>query len=372
MAIDRRPNGRYRARYRGPDRRTRSKTFDRKIDAQRWLTEQRGARDRGQWVDPAAGRVTLGELAPQWLERKRRLKPKTLASYESLLGSLVLPEFGELQLHQIDQPRVQGWVGAMTDRGLSPSRIRQAHQVLRAALGAAVGERRIGWNPAVGVEIPRDRHRETLFLNMAQGDRLAEETGPFRPLVLTLALCGIRWGEAVGLQVGKVNLLHRRLEITETLSEVAGRFEVVKPKNHRDRSVVAPRPVTTAIEPLVAGRPAEHLVFTAARGGPLRHSNFLRRVWQPAVAAARLPSGLRIHDLRHTAAALLISEGAHPKAVQSHLGHSSIQVTMDRYGHLFPEAFEDLAGRLEAAWEAQVVSQECPGVVSSLEESRMG
>jgi integrase len=91
------------------------------------------------------------------------------------------------------------------------------------------------------------------------------------------------------------------------------------------------------------------LVFTASEGGPLRHANFYKRIWRPARQAACVPDGLRIHDLRHTCAALLIAQGASPKAIQAHLGHSSIQVTFDRYGHLFPEDLEDLAARLDAA-----------------------
>ena len=93
-------------------------------------------------------------------------------------------------------------------------------------------------------------------------------------------------------------------------------------------------------------------MFTAAQGGPLRHSNFYKRVWRPAKEVAGVPEGLRIHDLRHTCAALLIAQGASPKAIQAHLGHSSIQVTFDRYGHLFPEDLEDLADRLDEARES--------------------
>jgi integrase len=90
-------------------------------------------------------------------------------------------------------------------------------------------------------------------------------------------------------------------------------------------------------------------VFTAPKGGRLRHNNFYQRLFCPALRHAGLPEQVRFHDLRHTCAALLIAQGAHPKAIQAHLGHSSIQVTMDRYGHLFPDALEHLADRLDAA-----------------------
>jgi integrase len=99
-------------------------------------------------------------------------------------------------------------------------------------------------------------------------------------------------------------------------------------------------------------RERESLVFKGPQGGPLRHSNFRGRVWLPAVEAASLPEDLRIHDLRHTCAALLVAQGAHPKAIQAHLGHSSIQVTLDLYGHIFPDEMDRLAERLDAAYAA--------------------
>jgi integrase len=101
----------------------------------------------------------------------------------------------------------------------------------------------------------------------------------------------------------------------------------------------------------LAARPhdPEAFVFSAQRGGRLRHNNFYQRLFCPALRRAGLPEQVRFHDLRHTCAALLIAQGAHPKAIQAHLGHSSIQVTMDRYGHLFPDALEHLADRLDAA-----------------------
>ena len=95
------------------------------------------------------------------------------------------------------------------------------------------------------------------------------------------------------------------------------------------------------------GTDPDGLVFTASNGSPLRNSNFTKNVWQPALETAQLPAALRIHDLRHTAAALLISKGAHPEAIKRHLGHSSIVVTMDVYGHLFPSEAESLAQALD-------------------------
>lgn len=91
------------------------------------------------------------------------------------------------------------------------------------------------------------------------------------------------------------------------------------------------------------------LVFTEPRGGPLRRKAFSADHWKPALERARIED-LRMHDLRHTCASLLIATGANPKAVQAHLGHSSIQVTFDRYGHLFPSDQEALADRMDEVY----------------------
>jgi integrase len=93
-------------------------------------------------------------------------------------------------------------------------------------------------------------------------------------------------------------------------------------------------------------------VFTTAKGQPLRGSNWRRRVWLLALEAAGLPPETRIHDLRHTYASLLIEQGHSPKSVQAHLGHSSITVTMDTYGHLYKEERERIAAGLETVYQA--------------------
>jgi len=95
-------------------------------------------------------------------------------------------------------------------------------------------------------------------------------------------------------------------------------------------------------------------LFTSAMGDPVRHRNFMRRNYKPAVMAAELPEGLRFHDLRHTCAALLIANGRHLEEVKDYLGHSSIRVTSDRYGHLFPKARAELADALDATFQNAV------------------
>jgi len=178
---------------------------------------------------------------------------------------------------------------------------------------------------------------------------------PYGTLVLLLAYGGLRWGKAAALRRGRCELLRSRIQIAESLAEVGGRLHFGPTKTYQRRTIVVPGFVRDLLVEHLAqyGDPdPQALVFTGSSGGPLRHSNFRGRIWLPALEAARLPEKVRIHDLRHTCAALLIAAGAHPKAIQAHLGHSSIVVTMDRYGHLFPDEMDRLAQQLDAVHDA--------------------
>jgi integrase len=140
------------------------------------------------------------------------------------------------------------------------------------------------------------------------------------------------------------------VEVAESLSEVDGRLIFGPTKTHQARQTALPQALTDTLAAHIdkyVEEDREALVFTAPEGGPLRIPNFRRRVWWAALDETELSRAVRIHDLRHTCASLLIAQGAHPKAIQQHLGHSSISVTFDRYGHLFPDDQDRLAAALD-------------------------
>lgn len=345
----------WRARYPGPDGRQHSKSFHTKDEAQRWLRSEVGKLDRGTWVDPAGGTRLYRDYAPDWLAGKVNIKEKTLAWYEGLLRSRVLPTFGAYQLRRIDPSNVRNWVSAMADEGLSPARIRHAHQVLRATLQQAVGDGLIGRNPADGVDLPRQDGREMLFLNAHELDRLAQIADSVRhgegALVTFLGYSGLRWSEVVALRHKSIDLISGRVSVAEAATEIGGRLVFGTPKSHRQRTVIVPRSIAGLLVTRLTMMSADRLVFSAPEGGPLRSSNFRKTVWLPAVErlGAEYPHllGLRVHDLRHTAASLAISCGANIKVVQRMLGHRNASMTLDRYGHLFTEDLEAVADRLE-------------------------
>jgi hypothetical protein len=125
---------RWRARYRDPSGRERSKSFARKVDAERFLRHVEADLVRGQWVDPHHGRTTVGELADRWFATTATLKPKTREDYRSLLDNHVLPAFGQRPVVSIDTLAIRGWLAGLVGGGLSPSRAKHAYYVLFAVL----------------------------------------------------------------------------------------------------------------------------------------------------------------------------------------------------------------------------------------------
>ena len=167
--------------------RQRSKSFRRKIDAERFMTSLEHAKHSGTYVDPAAGRMTVEEWSERWLAAQLHLKPKTLASYKSLLATCVLPRWGKVQMGRITFGAVAEWVNDMQREGRSASRVRQAYHLLTGMLNAAVKDGRLPRNPEIGVDLPRLTPIRRRYLRHDQLHALAYATGPYRVLVLTWA-----------------------------------------------------------------------------------------------------------------------------------------------------------------------------------------
>lgn len=156
------------------------------------------------------------------------------------------------------------------------------------------------------------------------------------------------------MRVGRADLDRRTIAVVEQLNELSGRMEWGPPKTAAGRRSVSLPPRLAEMLAKQLERPMvarSGLVFPTPLGEPMRRSNFARRVWAPAVEKLGL-DGLRFHDLRHTAVALAISKGAHPKALQERMGHSSVTVTLDRYGHLY----DGLDGQIADALDELLIS----------------
>ncbi len=340
-----RRRGNWLARWRDPAGRDRSKSFGRKVDAERFLAQLAADMHRGMYIDPAAGKVTLGTLAETWTSGLEHLKPSTAERYRGIVRRHIVPKWGRWPLRSITHSDVTAWVGELHRSGLGS--VRQIYRVLSLILAAAVEDRRIARNPAAGVSLPRRVRSEPRFLTATEVGELAQAAGRYRLCVLVLAFTGLRFGQLVALRVGRVDAARGRITIKESASEVGG--ELVwsnSTKTHQTRSVPVPGSIMSELEVHCQGRSADAFVFTAPGGGPLRLGNWRVRVFDPAGEAAGLV-GVTPHDLRHTAASLAIAAGANVKAVQGMLGHASAAMTLDIYAGLFPDDLDSVAHALD-------------------------
>ncbi|MGH9167370.1 MAG: tyrosine-type recombinase/integrase [Acidimicrobiia bacterium] len=361
----------YEARYRGPDGRQRSKSFLRRLDAQRWLTERERERHRGEWVDPALAQTPFAEWCARVQAGRINLAPSTRARDESILRSLVLPTFGGMELRSIQPSDIREWVTELVEEDYAANTVRKAYQLLAQALAVAVQDGFLVRSPCRSIALPKVITVPQRFLSPPEVEELAGAIDQrYRVMVLVGAYAGLRFGEAAGLRVERLDLLRRALLVQETVAEVRGHVQIRPvPKSRASHR-------TVSLDAHLAQDLAEHLttypvgtdgfLFSAPEGGGLHRTNFRRRFWQPAVRAS-VGEPCRFHDLRHTHVAFLIEAGEDPKVIQERLGHASIRVTYDTYGHLFPgrdeRAAERLAGLRYRARVGQVWAKRGPEVI---------
>ncbi|MDT0331031.1 tyrosine-type recombinase/integrase [Nocardiopsis lambiniae] len=348
------PPARWMVRYYDPAGRLKSGgTFQRKPDAERRKSELEGELNAGSFRDPSEGRATVGELAERWLKAQHHLKRSTRRDYREYLDNYVLPEWGDVAVNKVRFEAVSDWVNRLVHepgkRGgtLSASYVRKVFYTLSHVLGWAVKSRRILVSPAREVPLPKIAPSRHVYLDPVQVERLASCSGEYRVLILLLAYTGLRWGEVSAIRVGRVDLARHRIHIEETYGRESGTLYLDTPKNHEQRAVPIPGFLLEELRSLCEGRDADELAFTAPQGGPLHYDNFRRRVFNPAVKDAGLAElEVTAHKLRHTAASLAIASGADVKVVQMMLGHKTATMTLDTYGHLFPDRLDEVARKM--------------------------
>ena len=349
---------------RGPD--GKRKHFNKTIhgskkDAQKFLNEKLHEHDRGLLVVPS--RQLAREFLLEWIDKgKPGISQRTRESYRWMLLQYVLPKIGDWRLDQLGPFEIQELYNGMTERGLSPRTVRYTHSILKSALSQAVRWRMLPGNPADLVELPKMVRKEmralspqeaTDFLDAIRGDRWA-------PLWELLLVTGLRPGEALGLKWSDVDWDQKRVRIQRTLVRSEdNEWHLGEPKTARSRrSVVVPKSTMDTLRRHRTDQAQERLrrgaeykadldlVFANGVGEPLDYRVVVRRHFKPIVKAAGLEP-LRLYDLRHTCATLLLAGGEHPKVVAERLGHSSTVMTMDVYSHVLPDMQEKAAEKLE-------------------------
>ncbi len=332
-------------RWRDPSGVQRKKSFKRKAEAQKFATDIEHRMLSGSYVAPHAGRALVDESARQWLDAQAHLSRSTFARYEIAVNTHIRPRWGRVQLAAVTHADVQQWVSALA-REYSAASVVKVHRVFSQIMSWAVRDARISQNPADGVRLPRPAPPDHRYLDHHQVAELADACGASGLVVRFLAYTGLRWGELAALKVKRVDLVRRRVLIAESVTEVNGELVWGTTKTHERRSVPLPRFLADAVSQLVTHRAADDLLFSSPRGGVLRVRNFRRGVFDRAVREVGL-TGFHPHELRHTAASLAIASGADVKIVQQMLGHKTATMTLDLYGHLFPDRLNDIADRMD-------------------------
>lgn len=348
----------WRARWRTPEGESRSKTFRLKADAEIHLTTVEGAKLRGAYVDPSAGKVTFREYAERWRAIQVH-RPTTTAQLETNLRRHVFPTFGDRPLASIRPSEVQAWVKA-TSEGLAPATVELVYRYLVAIFRAAIADRLIITSPAVGIRLPKAEVRrvEPLTTEVVQA-LIASVPDRYRALVTFAAGTGLRQGECLGITVDRVDFLRRLVTVDRQLVLLPGAAPTFAPPKTAAsyRTVPLPQVVVDALAVHLAAYPAKPngLVFTTDTGEAIRRTRF-SDVWRPAVVAAGAPTGTGFHALRHYYASLLIRHGESVKVVQARLGHSTAAETLDTYSHLWPDSEDQTRSAVDEVLGAAVSS----------------
>lgn len=360
------PSGKWQASVRHPSGRRFTRSDPLKRVVVEWANDLETQIRRGQFVDPKAGRATLSDWWARWSET-RVSERATADRRESLWRVHVEPAFGSWPLTSIQSWDVEAWISSMAKQKVGREAAAASVRLLKQLLSDAVRHQLIATSPAASIETPRVPKHVDRTLDAGEierlleaitmpGDRRGVRRGEPRPRVPDLAnrlfvklmlFDGLRWQEAAGLHGFRVDLMRRRLRVQEVVER--GRRVKPEPKSAAgQRETPLTDDLVADLSQYMKGRPREGLLFTEADGGPLDYSNWLKRVWNPAVAAAELERPLPTpHDCRHTYGTMLAEEGVPPHEIASLMGHSSLRM-VERYIHAGEARFERARGALDA------------------------
>jgi integrase len=333
-----------------------------KKDAQKYLTAKLREKDLGVFIEPAS--MLLNEYLDKWLNEiaKQKLRNSTFSSYESVLRNYVRAVIGLKQLSDIQAYEVQRLYNDMKQRGLSARTIRYTHNVLSSALKQSLRWKMLIQNPCELCELPRLEKTEMKYLS-------SEETVKFlntakeskRYIIFLVALeTGMRPEEYLALKWKDIDFTNQMLSVKRAIvwRRKGGGYDFTEPKTNKSRRSI---PISKSViielknhrrkqleEKMKLGSEYQNLdlVFASEIGTPLYSKNIIDRHFKPLLKKAELPN-LRLYDLRHTTATLLLSAGENPKVVSERLGHASIVLTLDTYSHVLPTMQAEATSKLE-------------------------
>jgi integrase len=346
------------------DGREYSKTFYTQDEALRWKNEQKRALERGEWIDPSLSSISFAEWTKMWLQAKTNISASTRRGYIARINAHLLPAFGQSKLTAITNNQIGKWVAVSVENGVGATVIKQAIGLMKQIFNSAVLDGRVSRDPAIGVPLPRIKSSEKQPLTIDQLKALAKECGDYELLVIFAGTTGLRWGELTALQCKDVSLLNRSINVSKAYSTgLNGERILGSTKTNQVRTVPFTKELIPALTDLIQARPAESHLFQMPFGGVLDYNNFMSRIFRPAVERVGF-TGVGFHHLRHTTASLLISQGTPITTVAGILGHSSTQMTLNVYGHLYEDESVKYVDRLGDSIFNSGTAKERPNLVA--------
>ena len=330
-SIKRRPNGRWRVRFRDSSGSEHAKDFKRKADAQRYLDAVTTAVGTGRYVDPALARMTVAQWSERWLEAYGGHRPNTVRQARVHVRRIVA-RFGQRRLVDLRPSEVKQWTSEMAAEGLKDSTVYSNYRRLAQILGDAANDGLIPRSPCSRRTSPRQPLQRPFVPTTEQVFALLDAMPEhLKPAVLLGAFAGLRISEAVALTSEDVDFI---------------RAVVTPVRQHGDQPlksaasalpVPIPRDLALELSAALERSGGTHLVTDTA-GRPTTPWAVRRAITAGKVVDPTIPSELRFHDLRHYYASLLIGPGLDVKVVQTRLRHASVTTTLNTYGHLWPDA----------------------------------
>lgn len=330
------------ARYRDPNGKERSKTFDTQRQAKKWIAEKQTTIDRGEWIDPQDSKITVGSLFEQWAESATRENTRMVRGYtlKNLKG------IKDIEVGKLRRQDIQNWVNSLADgtgsvsgAPLAPVTVRTCLKHLRTVLSQAVFDKAIPSSPAQRIHlepVPKavDVDKIPTPTEVASMINAAKDLQRknMDALVMLLASTGLRASEACGLTCGDIDFMNRKVKVRRQMS-TSGEVVPLKTLSAR-RDVHLPEDLALALAPLCSGD-SEAPLFARKDG------KAFTRIDVASVFASlrrKLGGNTTAHALRHFYASALISAGVDVRSVQAALGHASASVTLDTYSHLWPDS----------------------------------
>lgn len=345
-------NGRRRARYRDEAGKEHARHFDTKREAQAWLDKVTASIVRGDYVDPAASKVTVKTYAVEW-ERIQVASEGTKRITDNALRLHILPTLGAHKIGAVRRSHVQALVKELEDKGLSAGSVRNIYEVASKLFDAAAEDRAIPASPCRRITLPKDEGAEVVPPTLEQINLVRSHLDErWQAIPTVLAGSGLRIGELLGLGTFDVDYLRRCIRVERQRLQ-SGAIAPLKTKKSR-RTVPVGAVVVDALTSHLGEWPGtDEALFVDEFGDPLTYRRW-KRLWRDAATEAGVDA--TSHDLRHFAASALISGGASVKQVQEFLGHSTAVITLRTYAHLFPGDEDRTRNVLDAALRPAAVA----------------